>query len=49
MQQEAAFFGAASSFQPVDEAGQSNAAPTMIFRINNHRDPCERLKFPPRF
>ena len=25
----------------VQACAQSNAAPTMIFRINNHGDPCE--------
>ena len=25
----------------LDSEGQSNAAPTMIFRISSHGDPCE--------
>ena len=34
--------GIAAAFFPfAHRSGQSNAAPTMIFRINNHGDPCE--------
>jgi len=29
------------SFRFAYPSGQSNAAPTIIFRINNHGEPCE--------